>query len=38
MLTALLIRKKLATVKDTQVLDKYQPCFPLDFETFQKTI
>jgi hypothetical protein len=33
-----MLRKRLATVKDTQVLDKYMPSFPLDFETFLKTI
>lgn len=33
-----LILKKLATVKDTQTLDRYKPCFPLDFETFLKTV
>lgn len=33
-----LILKKLTTVKDTQILDKYKPSFPLDFETFLKTV
>ena len=31
---ALLMRTKLASVRDSEVLDKVRPSFPLTFETF----
>jgi hypothetical protein len=37
-LIALLLRKRLASVKDTEILEKFRPSFPLDFDTFIKTI
>jgi hypothetical protein len=37
-LTALMLRNRLASVKDIEVLEKYRPTFPLDFDTFIKTI
>ena len=38
LLLALLLKKKLASVKDTDVLDKYKPSLPLNFDTFIKTV
>ena len=35
---ALLLRQKLATIKDSQRLDTVRPSFPLTFETFINTI
>ena len=32
------MRKRLASIKDTEVLDRYRPSFPLDFDTFIQTI
>ena len=38
LLIAYLLKKKLASIKDTEVLEKYKPSFPLTFDTFIKTI
>jgi hypothetical protein len=35
---ALLLRQKLATIKDTEKLNLVRPSFPLTFETFINTI
>lgn len=35
---AFLLKKKLASIEDTDILEKYRPAFPLDFDTFIKTI
>ena len=37
-LIALMLRKRLANIKDTEIIEKYRPSFPLDFDTFIKTI
>ena len=37
-LIALILRKRLASLKDTEQLEKYRPSFPLDFDTFIQTI
>ena len=37
-LLALLLRKRLASIRDTEVLERYRPSFPLNFETFIQTI
>ena len=37
-LTALMLRNRLASTKDVEVLSRYKPSFPLDFDTFIKTI
>jgi len=37
-LIALLQRNKLVSLKDTEVLERYRPSFPLDFDTFIKTV
>jgi len=33
-----MLRNKLSSLKDTEILEKYKPSFPLDFDTFIKTI
>ena len=38
LLLAYLIKKKLASIKDIELLERYRPSFPLDFDTFIKTI
>lgn len=38
LLIAFLLKKKLASIEDTEILEKYRPSFPLDFDTFIKTI
>ncbi len=35
---ALLLRNRLASIKDTEILERFRPSFPLDFDTFIKTI
>jgi len=35
---ALLIRTKLASVRDSDVLERVRPSFPLTFETFMQTV
>lgn len=35
---ALLLRTKLCSVKDSEMLDKVRPSFPLTFETFIQTV
>lgn len=37
-LIALLLRKRLASLADTEVLERFRPSFPLDFDTFIKTV
>ena len=37
-LMALMLRKRLASLKDTETLEKYRPSFPLNFDTLIKTI
>lgn len=37
-LLALMMRRKLASVHDIAALERVQPSFPLDFETFIQTI
>lgn len=34
LLIAFLLKKKLASVSDCDLLEKFRPSFPLDFETF----
>jgi hypothetical protein len=38
LLLAFLIKNKLASIKDIEVLERFKPSFPLDFDTFIKTI
>lgn len=38
LLIAYLLKKKLASIKDTELLEKFRPSLPLNFETFIKTI
>lgn len=35
---AMLMRMKLASVRDSEVLEKVRPSFPLNFETFMQTV
>lgn len=37
-LVALMLRRKLASVADANALERVQPSFPLDFETFVQTV
>jgi len=38
LLMAFLLKKKLASIKDVEILEKFKPSFPLNFDTFIKTI
>jgi hypothetical protein len=35
---ALLMRSKLASVRDSETLEKVRPSFPLEFDTFMQTV
>ena len=37
-LTALMLRNRLASVKDVELLERYRPSFPLDFDSFIRTV
>jgi hypothetical protein len=35
---ALLLRTKLCSIKDSELLNKFRPSFPLTFDTFMQTV
>ena len=37
-LVALMLRKRLASLKDTEILEHFRPSLPCDFDTFIKTV
>jgi len=37
-LMALMLRKRLANIKNMELLEHYRPSFPLNFDTFIKTV